>query len=286
MPKWGYVLVMALLMGCAEKPEPGDGPSADHQEDVILAEVYGKKLYASDIDMVSSSRNATDSLKSLKIAINRWVKDQLLLHEASENIPEDLDIDKLVNEYRESLIKHHFEERLIATQLDTIVTEFDLKDHFEKNKSEYSLEKSIIRCLYIKVRKPVKSIKRIQEWLDEPTAKNMQYMRKYCINYAEFCLINPDKWYKWEDVKLSFPKEFKERDLRAGVQRTFADFTYQHYIHILEFVPKRTNAPMSYFEEQATKRIIRERKTRLLDDLRNRLYDQKKGGANVKIYVE
>jgi hypothetical protein len=286
MMKWGYVWVLFLFFGCNQQPDTDGNSIPEEKDNILLAEVNGKQLYVSDIEMVSSSKNAEDSLQSLKVAVNRWVKDQLLLHEATENIPEDLDINKLVREYRESLIKHHFEEKLIATQLDTIVTEFDLQEHFEKNKSEYSLEKSIIRCLYIKVRKPVRSIKRIQEWLDEPTTKNMQYMRKYCMDYAEFCLINPDKWYKWEDVKKSFPEEFKERDLKAGVQRTFADFTYQHYIHILEFVPKKRNAPLSYFEEQASKRIIRERKTRLLDDLRNRLYEERKGGSNVKIYIE
>lgn len=281
------LLLLVLFVACDEKTEQSTDQEKDIQNDVLLAEVYGKKLMLSDLSLVTNTYdNPQDSIQAIKTAINRWVKVQLLLHEATQNIPEDLDIDKLVKEYRESLIRHHFEQKLVATNLDTVVTEFDLKQHFEENKSRYTLEKSILRCLYIKVRKPVKSIKRIENWLDEPTTKNLQSMRGYCMDHADFCLVNPDKWYKWEDVKQSFPKQFKDSDLRAGNQRTFADFQYQYFIKVLEFVSKKNEAPLSYFEEQATKLIIRDRKNRLLEELKNRLFENSKGSSNVKIYVE
>ncbi|MDX1684272.1 MAG: hypothetical protein R3275_03490 [Saprospiraceae bacterium] len=281
-------LVLSALFACQQAPGTSEGEeNVAEEEDVVLAEVYGTQLKLSDLSLVVDSYDdSKDSLAALKTAINRWVKDKLLLHEATENIPEDLDIDKLVKEYRESLIRHHYEQKLVSSQLDTVITEFDLMNHYEENKSRYTLEKSIIRCLYIKVRKPVRSIKRIEEWLDEPTTANLVNMRQYCTNYAEFCLVNPDKWYKWEDVKQSFPKQFKVKDLKAGNQRTFADFEHQYFIKILEFVSKKNEAPLSYFEEQAEKLIIRERKNRLLEELKSRLYEEAKGSQNVKIYIE
>lgn len=285
---WSILWLLAVGVSCNSPSDEGGQERADSDfEDAVLAEVFGNKLYLSDLSLVATSHdNPEDSIQALKTAINRWIKDELLLHEATQNIPDDLDIDKLVNEYRESLIRHHFEQQLVTSNLDTVVTDFDLKKHFEENKSHYTLEKSILRCLYIKVRKPVKSIKRIETWLDKPNTKNLINMRQYCTDYADFCLINPDKWYKWEDVKQSFPKAFSEKDLKEGYQRTFADFKYQYFIHILEFVSKKNEAPLSYFEEQAEKLIIRERKNRLLEELKGRLYEQSKGSSNVKIYVE
>lgn len=261
-------------------------PSEQVEDAIELARVYDKSLYLSDLPTLEDHyESKEDSLEALRTAVNRWVRDELLLHEASNNISEDLNLDQLVEEYRESLIRHHYEQKLIATNLDTVVTEFDLKAHLEENEAHYNLEKSILRCLYIKVRKPVKSIKRIQEWLEKPDSKNLKSMRKYCRDYADYCLSNPDKWYKWEDVKKSFPDDFKERDLRSGTLRTFADFKHQYFIRILEYVSKKDDVPLSFFEEQATKLIIRERKNRLLEDLKMRLYEEQKSSSAVKIYV-
>ena len=255
------VLVLIGVLGCQESATNDDEGSPSPNQFVELAEVHGKTLFLKDLPILAENyESQQDSVNALLTAVNRWVKDELLIHEASKNIPDDLDIDQLVEEYRESLIKHHFEQKLVLSNLDTVVTEFDLKKHLEENKSRYTLEKSIMRCLYIKVRKPVRSIKKIEGWLDKPDTKNLQSMRKYCMDYADFCLVNPEKWYKWEDVKKSFPSAFKNSDLRDGKQRTFADFKYQYFIHILEFVSSKDDAPLSYFEEQATKLIIRERK--------------------------
>lgn len=276
-----------VILACGEESSVSDDGDSVDDNDVILAQVYDSELRLSDLAMVANSYdNPEDSLQALKIAINRWVKDRLLLHEATQNVPEDLDIEKLVQEYRESLIRHHFEQKLVSNQLDTVVTEFDLMKHYEDNKSQYTLEKSIVRCLYIKAVKPVRSIKRIEDWLEKPTTKNLINMRQYCMDYADFCLVNPDKWYKWEAIKQSFPDAFKERDLKAGVRRTFADFKYQYFIHILEFVSQKNEAPLSYFEEQAEKLIIRERKNQVLEDLKTRLFEDSKGSSNVRIFVE
>ena len=280
------VIVLFGILGCQDGTTNDEEGNESSNQYVELARVHGKSLYLKDLPILAENyETQQDSINALLIAVNRWVKDELLIHEASKNIPDDLDIDQLVEEYRLSLIKHHFEQKLVSSNLDTVVTEFDLKKHLEENRSRYSLEKSIMRCLYIKVRKPVRSIKKIEGWLDKPDTKNLQSMRKYCMDHAEFCLVNPEKWYKWEDVKKSFPSAFKNSDLRNGKQRTFADFKYQYFIHILEFVSSKDDAPLSYFEEQATKLIIRERKNRLLEDLKDRLYENQKSGSEVKIFV-
>lgn len=284
---WWLLLSLFLFASCKSEPTASEGEEVVEVEDPILARVHAKELRLSDIPIVSAaSADEKDSVEMIRKAVDHWIKEELFLNEASKNIPEDLDIDRLVKEYRSSLIRHYFEEKLIQTKLDTVITEFDLKAHNDANKSLYALEKSILRCLYIKVRKPVRNAKRLEKWLEKPREAELASLRRYCMNNAEFCLVNPEKWYQWEDIKTSFPDKFKISDLKRGTKTTFADFKYQYYIHILEYVSKKKEAPFSYIEERATKLIIRERKNRLLNELKEQLYEEQKDTRNVEVFVK
>jgi len=288
--RWGVWLWCCLfgLLGCkTETPINDEQDEEIIVEDPILAKVYGKQLKLSDIPIVSAaSVNDKDSVQMILKAVDHWIKEELFLSEATKNIPEDLDIERLVKEYRSSLIRHYFEEKLIQTKLDTVITEFDMKAHNEANKSLYALEKSILRCLYIKVKKPVRNAKKLEKWLEKPRDKELASLRRYCMNNAEFCLVNPEKWYQWDDIKPSFPVKFKMSDLKTGTRTTFADFKHQYYIHILEYVSKKNDAPFSYIEERANKLIIRERKNRLLNELKEQLYEEQKDTRNVEVFVK
>lgn len=279
---WGIALISLLACGSSKEETPQSSETKADEE--LLAKVHDKELRLSDLPTVSAAaQNSDDSLKMIRTAVDRWVKDQLFLEEAASNIPSDLDIEKLVYEYRQSLLQHYFEEKLIKTQLDTVISDFDMKEHFEANKDLYKLENSILRCIYIKVRKPVRKSEKLEKWIEK---KDLDQLNKYCMNNAEFCLINTDKWHQWDVIKEVLPKKFQNLKLKTGLKNSFADFSHQYYFHVLEYVSKKNDAPFSYIEERATKLIIRERKNRLLEELKQRLFTEQKDSRHVQIYVE
>ena len=289
MPLYQFLTIVffvTVTISCKQQSDAGE-QFPDERNLQILAEVYGKELSLDELlSKQSFPASVQDSIEFLKKNVNNWVKEQLFLRRAEAHYETDPEIENLVKEYRESLIQHSYEEHLIRTALDTVVTDFDLKSHYEDNKTQYSLEKSIVRCLYVKVRKPVRQRANIEEWMEYPSERNLQYLRKYCMNNANYCLINPRKWYKWDDIKDVFPNEFSGLKIEKGLQRSYADFTYHYFIDILDYVSKKEDAPITYFEERAKKLIIRQRKNRLLDDLKDAFFEKEKAGRNVKIFVE
>jgi len=289
MPLYQYLIIFFLsiaALSCHQQGDKSDAPSSERDLQ-LLAEVYDRELTLDELlSRQSFPASVQDSIEFLKKNVNDWVKEQLFLKRAEEHYETDPEIENLVKEYRESLIQHSYEEHLIRTALDTVVTDFDLKAHYEDNRTQYSLEKSIVRCLYVKVRKPVRQRANIEEWMEYPSERNLQYLRKYCMNNANYCLINPQKWYKWDDIKDVFPKEISNLQVKKGLQRSFADFTYHYFIDILDYVSKKEDAPLTYFEERAKKLIVRQRKNRLLDDLKDAFFEKEKAGRHVKIFVE
>ena len=82
------------------------------QEDVSttekpLATVFNKSLYPSDIaGLVGKNVSVKDSTFLMNSYIENWAKEQLVIALAEQNIPADLDVNKLVEDYRKSLIRY------------------------------------------------------------------------------------------------------------------------------------------------------------------------------------
>lgn len=145
------LLFMILIQGCNlldNKNKPVDK---------LIATVYDKKLHLSDMaGMFPLNANHDDSLQLIGSFATRWTKDQVFLTEAEKHIPQDLEIEELLKKYSESLISLNFQKLLTEQNLDSLVSEEELRDFYEKNKDQYQLETSIIRCYFVKIPDDIK----------------------------------------------------------------------------------------------------------------------------------
>src|SRR6056300_405043 len=94
-----------------------------------LAMVYDKGLYPSDlVGIFPYAATAIDSNLIIKSFVNRWVKEMLFLHEAEQNINPQINIEKLVQDYRSSLLRASYEKEFVNNTLDSTVTSAQLSD--------------------------------------------------------------------------------------------------------------------------------------------------------------
>ncbi|MDF1867360.1 MAG: hypothetical protein P1U70_21170, partial [Saprospiraceae bacterium] len=134
-----------LLQNCTSDTSP-------KKDDRQLAQVYNKTLYLSEMaGMIPEGMTSEDSTLIIEAYVNRWIKDAVLMHEAERNYPKDLDIDKLVRDYRASLVRLNYEQTMVQQSLDSIITEEELNDFYENNKAQYQLETPIMKCQFIKI---------------------------------------------------------------------------------------------------------------------------------------
>ena len=187
------VLFFLCFYGCGR--DNGQG------SDRLLARVYGKELRVSDMEgMFPANTSSVDSGLIINAYVQRWVREALLLNEAEKNLPRDLNVDKLVEDYRASLIKNNYEEVLVEQLLDTTVTEAELQQFYERNKAQYQLEKPIIRCYFIKVASDAPDIARLMSWWTSPSAANMERINAYCDEHAESHILDEEGWHRLEDI--------------------------------------------------------------------------------------
>lgn len=278
----GFVLLLTVLLGLASCTQ-GDGEAAT--EDQLLAKVHNKALYFSDMEgMFPEGTTTKDSTIIIQMFANRWMRDALLLHEAEQNIPGDLNIDKLVRDYRASLIRHNYEKILVQELLDSTVTDEQLAEFYERNKQQYQLETPIVRCYFVKVPVPVPEANELRQlWNNKQ--KDLDSLTAYCSRYAEAFLLTDSVWYRVEDIALEMPKGTVTVDnISAKQDFSQRDGEYQYYFKVFEVKNRKDIAPLSYIKGQARKVILRNRKEKLLEDKIEAMYQRELRRNNIKTY--
>lgn len=258
--------------------------NAAKEGDKVLAQVYNKVLYQSNlVDVIPESSTKEDSALIVKAYLQRWVREQLLMYEAERNIPKDLNIDKLVRDYRASLVRFNFEEQIIAQKLDSTVTEATLKDFYEHNKDQFQLESTILKCLLIKAPAKAPQSELNKLWYSRSDDADSK-LGTFAKQWNAFALLDREKWYKLEEVAAFLPKgTLTSENVRSRSDGTLSDADYRYYYRVLETVQGKTTAPFDYVREQAVKVILHQRKQALLEKWKEDLYQKELRRENVKI---
>ena len=277
----GFVMMSMMIMNACES-----SPAA-MQEDKLLAVVYNKSLYMSDLkDMIPAELLVKDSSLVVNAFIEDWVREALLMHEAELHIPKDLNIDDLVRDYRSSLILHSYEKYLIEEELDSTISEVQLTSFYEANKEQYQLKNPIVRCNFIKIPLTAPDIDKFTQWWDSENAtEDRILLEEYAYKNAELSMLEEQLWYDINDVIVHLPKGLVHKgniDLHKNLQHQ--DDSHIYFMKIFEIVKNNEVPPMSYIENQAMKVILHKRKSALIDDKKEALYETELKRNNVKIY--
>jgi hypothetical protein len=281
----GFLLlgVLLALSACGSPPVA----SEEEKEEVLLARVYDKTLYLSELEgMFPSSASPQDSQNIIQSYANRWVQEALILHEAERNTPEDLDLEKLVEDYRASLLRHSYEEQLVSNEMDSMVTEEELQTFYEKNKEQYQLETPIIRCYFIKVPQPVPDLPELRRlWNNNEDPESLQALIQYCSQYAEAHILEDSTWHRVDDIALQLPKGTLTRE-NAGNRRSLSlsNDNYLYYLRIFEVKKDREISPLSYIQDQARRAILHSRKVSFLEQQKRDLYEREIRKGSIHTY--
>lgn len=248
----------------------------DLAEDAVLVKYANKQLKYSDIaQRVAEEVHNRDSQLVVSNYIENWVKDQIMISEANDQIKDQQEIDRLTDDFRKELLLLKFEEQLIREKLDTVISDQELIEYYQSNKSRYKLESTIFRFIFIKANKPIADSKNLDNIWKTQNARNYQLLNIYCQNNADICFLNPDKWYKWEEIKQFIPSKYlNENGIHGGTSRDFADFNFAYKLKFFEVVKPNQDPPLSFLREQATQAILHQRKILLLDRIKTDLYDK------------
>lgn len=278
-PFFFILLSLLLFVGCTQNNSLGDSR-------VALASVYNKTLYLDELEgLLPVGQNPSDSILVLNSLVESWIRDALIIHEAEKEISQNLNIDKLVRDYRSTLLLHNYEQFLIETKMDTTVSNVELERFYNSNKGFYQLKDPVVRALFMKIPNGSPRLDEVEQWWKNWSKTDVLKLIDYNDKNGEVYMLNEENWHEIEKISRHLPDSLRNFSLtmeNTDIKR--ADALYKYYLRILEVVEDNEPPPLDYIEEKAKKLILQKRKNELIEQEKNRLYQENKNKSNVKIY--
>ena len=255
-----------------------------------IARVNDEYLYASDIQGLTKGLKGKDSIEVLKNYADNWVRKKLLLQKAQQNIPEDdLGITKKVEDYRATLMLYEYEKALVNKKLDTVVTQTELNEWYEKLKADFPLEKDVYHLFFIKLKKDAPDLDNVRKWVnkqdDEETARKL---KGYCQEFATAQVLSQGIWYDKDNLTKNFP--LSENDMATlTYSKAFKEFKTESgswFIKIGEVMKKDQVPPVEFIHDRIVKAIIEKRRLLMVEKIYDKIYQDGVKSKSFEILVK
>lgn len=265
-----YLLItlpLLLLFGCGPQKAP-DGKA--------VAKVGSSELYMQDVaSVIPDNIGQDDSIMMAEDYIKKWIKQELLLQKAEENLSDaDKDVSKQLEEYRKSLILYRYKNALMKQRMDTTVTDEEISDYYDENSEKFVLNKNIVKAIFIKVPEDFANPDVLKEMCNDTSTEGIIELRDYCLQYAKVFDIFTERWVDFQLVAKNIPQTIDnpEEFLQNNQMIEHTDDDYYYLVSIQDYILKNEKAPLEYVEDNIKNLILNRRKIDFLKELENNIY--------------
>lgn len=252
----------------------------------IFATVYDKDLSIAEVfKNMPESISDTDSF--IEIYVNKWIKNELLLHNAEINLSDDLkNHKKQIEEYRESLLIYAYQQELINQNFDTTVADKEIKKYYNIYKDEFKLTKNIFKGRFIILDKNAPKQKRMKEIFTSSNNEHQRDLLEYCQQFALEYYLHDSIWQYFSTINIQLPVLIDKEDkfLRSTKMKQFDDSQYNYFIFIKDFQIKGSISPLDFEYEKIRSLLLNKNKLKYLKKIEDDLYQNALNSQKIKIY--
>lgn len=262
--------------------------NSDKSSENVLARVHNQYLYESDLKgVIGPGTNVKDSIMLAQNFINNWVQEKLVLEKAEKNLPDDeLNFEKQLEDYKNSLIIYKYESNLIRQELDTVVTDQQIEDYYNQNIGNFQLKDDIVKAYYARFEEELDQLGKIRRFFYSNSPEDRDSLDRYVENYANLYFLNDEVWILFEDLLRHVPITTynQEAYLQNHRRIEITEEPYVYLVHITDYKIKDGVSPLSFEKENIRQIIINQRKLKLVKDMRDEVFQSALENDEFEIY--
>lgn len=275
-------LVLAAAVWCA-----GCGGNILNDDNAV-AEVGHKKLYLSEVaSVIPNDLDNRDSSLLADDYIKKWIRKELMLQKAEENLSIDLkNVNRELEEYRNSLIIFRYKNELMAQRMDTTVSNNEILEYYSDHAENFKLNRDIVKAVFMKIPAEYANPAELKEMSIDASPEGIGEIRDYCLRYAKGFNIFTDRWVNLERVMSNIPTNIEntEQFLRQNQYIEYSDSSYFYLIAIHDYMLRNELAPEDYVKEDIKSLILNRRKIEFLKELEDKIFQEAINRNSFKIY--
>jgi hypothetical protein len=253
-----------------------------------IAKVHENYLYKEDIkNILPPEYSKEDSMVIVNSYINKWAIKQLLLEKAKINLAENQqDIEHLVIQYRQDLLIDKYKEAIVNQDLDTVVTDDDIKSFYDENKEIFKLNEELLKFRYIFFGNDILNPK---DFIKLFKTNNFESDKKIIEQELQLksYFLNDSVWVSYDQVinKKPFLRMInKNKFLRKNKFFQKEDSLGTYLVEVKDVLLRNDNAPMSYVLSTIKQMIFHKRKLELFKKIEKTLTEDAIKNKEFQIY--
>ena len=217
-----------------------------------------------------------DSILFAEHYIRSWAEEILLYEKAANNIPDNVDVDKLVENYRKALIMHTYQQELINQKLTNDISEQEITDYYGQNKELFKLENPLIKGLFIKVPLTAPQLNNVRRWYKSDKQDAIESLEKYSLQNAVKYEYFYDKWVSVTDVldmiplKVEAPEEYVNKHRQIELK----DTAFCYFLNVSDYRGAGEEKPYEFARPEVKDLLVNQKRVDFMERVKNDLYQQ------------
>ncbi|WP_322550250.1 hypothetical protein [Flavobacterium psychraquaticum] len=259
------------------------------KEPKAIARVGKSFLYEDDIlNLVPSGTSKKDSIAIVKSFIDNWASKKLLFEASERNISKakTTEFNELIEQYKVDLYTKNYIEDLVVRQIDTLVTDEQIKMYYDNNKQFFNNSSELVKMRYINLVKENPKFVNIKSKFSSFTKKDRKDLEQQAVNFKSYA-FNDSIWVDINQVfeKLPFVNlENKDRFISNGINFQYPDATTIWLVKVNEVLPKDSPTPLEFLKPTIKQIIVNNRKLELVNTIEKEITNDAINDNKYEIY--
>lgn len=244
--------------------------------DEVVARVGESQLFRSEVDVVTKGVTGADSLSLAESYVDQWVRREVKMQEAESVLAVEMsEVEKMVAEYRTSLLSNRLEQKYLAGRLDTLITDSVVRSYFESHRKEFVIDRTILKGRIVRLPDNYRQSVKLFNLMGSKNKDKQKDFLDLCKK-NNFELHTFDSWVDFSEFLSYLPvRRDKNYDyiLSGGEIRQMADADSKYFIEITDVLRKGEPAPYERVEELVRRLLYNRRRGEIVTLYNDSLYN-------------
>lgn len=261
------IFLFGSLIGCDRK--------SPDQTRIPLLEVEGKFLYLDQVQaIIPPNITGPDSVQIADSYIRKWVTDVLLYENAKRNVTDKAAIERLLDDYRKSLIIHQYQQNLLQQRLPNQPSDEEMLRFYTDFSDQFVLRESIVKGILLVLPKGAPRLNDVRRWVQSGDTKSLEQIEKYSLQHGLSYDYFADRWVPTSEILKKMPVQQEQLSNSIGTGRYYEiSDSLKHYMLNVDSV-KRTGDPEPFetAKEKISNIILNKLKSDFIMNFEDELY--------------
>lgn len=240
-----FSLVLAgSLVSCG-----GASHDASSSGDVLLLVGDSALMMDDVVRKIPTGLSEADSVAMFNSIVDRWLESLLLIDVAKENLPDMSRIDRMVEDYRNTLIIQEY-MRMMTDDMRREVKAGDVRKYYEAFGDSMLLEHPLVKGIYIKLPDDSPALDEVRSLIADASPQSIDRIEKQCLKGAMQYDYFADRWIDFSTLAEHIPYRIDDPDLfvREHINFELNRGGSVYLLHISDYLPSGAQMPAEYAE--------------------------------------